>query len=59
MIEAMNGEGSVQSTITNPIRWTIADLVIFEGDRANRYDSVISVRVVGGSLLVNHRHRTI
>ncbi|GAB4379610.1 MAG: Uma2 family endonuclease [Elainellaceae cyanobacterium] len=46
MIEAMNGEGSMQSTTTNPIRWTSADLVIFEGDRANRYE------IIDGELFV-------
>lgn len=36
----------MQSTTTNPIRWTIADLVIFEGDRANRYE------IIDGELFV-------
>ncbi len=30
----------MQSTTTNPVRWTISDLVIFEGDRANRYEII-------------------
>jgi Uma2 family endonuclease len=57
MIEAMNGEGSMQSTTTNPIRWTIADLVIFEGDRANRYE------IIDGELFVTRapdwRHQAV
>ncbi|NJN89463.1 MAG: Uma2 family endonuclease, partial [Leptolyngbyaceae cyanobacterium SL_5_14] len=28
----------MQSTTTNSIRWTTADLTIFDGDRANRYE---------------------
>lgn len=57
MIEAMNGEGFMQSTTTNPIRWTIADLVIFEGDRANRYE------IIDGELFVTRapdwRHQAV
>ncbi|MCU0551869.1 MAG: Uma2 family endonuclease [Leptolyngbya sp. Prado105] len=36
----------MQSTTTNPIRWTVSDLVIFEGDRANRYE------IIDGELFV-------
>lgn len=36
----------MQSTTTNPIRWTTADLVIFEGDRSNRYE------IIDGELFV-------
>jgi Uma2 family endonuclease len=57
MIEAMNSEGFMQSTTTNPIRWTIADLVIFEGDRANRYE------IIDGELFVTRapdwRHQAV
>jgi hypothetical protein len=38
--------GSMQSTTTNSVRWTIADLTIFEGDRANRYE------IIDGELFV-------
>ncbi len=38
--------GYMQSTTTNPVRWTIADLAIFEGDRTNRYE------IVDGELFV-------
>jgi len=41
----INGEGFMQS-VTNPIRWTTADLAIFEGDRANRYE------IIDGELFV-------
>jgi Uma2 family endonuclease len=57
MIEAMNGEGFMQSTTTNPIRWTVADLVIFEGDRANCYE------IIDGELFVTRapdwRHQAV
>jgi Uma2 family endonuclease len=50
-------EGSMQSTTTNPIRWTITDLVIFEGDRANRYE------IIDGELFVTRapdwRHQAV
>jgi len=36
----------MQSTSTHPIRWTTADLVIFEGDRRNRYE------IIDGELFV-------
>ena len=36
----------MQSTTTNPVRWTIADLTIFDGDRANRYE------IIDGELFV-------
>ena len=36
----------MQSTTTNSVRWTIADLAIFEGDRANRYE------IIDGELFV-------
>ncbi|MGA7937003.1 MAG: Uma2 family endonuclease [Kovacikia sp.] len=36
----------MQSTTTSPIRWTIYDLAIFEGDRANRYE------IIDGELFV-------
>lgn len=39
-------EGSMHSTSPNPIRWTIADLVIFEGDRSRRYE------IIDGELFV-------
>ncbi|HEY9622983.1 MAG TPA: Uma2 family endonuclease [Crinalium sp.] len=47
----------MQSTTTNPIRWTITDLVIFEGDRANRYE------IIDGELFVTRapdwRHQAV
>jgi Uma2 family endonuclease len=46
MIEERMARGSMQSTTTNPVRWTIADLAIFEGDRANRYE------IIDGELFV-------
>ena len=36
----------MQSTTTNPIRWTTSDLAIFEGDRSKRYE------IIDGELLV-------
>ncbi|MBV9388243.1 MAG: hypothetical protein JOZ78_17620 [Chroococcidiopsidaceae cyanobacterium CP_BM_ER_R8_30] len=36
----------MQSTPTNPVRWTTADLGIFEGDRVNRYE------IIDGELFV-------
>ena len=36
----------MQSTTTSPIRWTTADLAIFEGDHANRY------QIIDGELFV-------
>ena len=36
----------MQSTTPNPIRWTTADLAIFEGDRAKRYE------IIAGELFV-------
>lgn len=30
----------MQSTTTHLVRWTTADLAIFEGDRANRYEII-------------------
>ena len=36
----------MQSTPTNAIRWTIADLGLFEGDRVNRYE------IIDGELFV-------
>lgn len=36
----------MQSTSANPIRWTTADLVIFEGDRSHRYE------IIDGELFV-------
>ncbi len=30
----------MESTTTSPIRWTIADLALFEGDRTNRYEII-------------------
>ncbi|HEY9626168.1 MAG TPA: Uma2 family endonuclease [Coleofasciculaceae cyanobacterium] len=36
----------MQSTTTNPIRWTTADLAIFEGDRSKRYE------IIDGELFV-------
>jgi Uma2 family endonuclease len=36
----------MQSTNTNLVRWTIADLAIFDGDRANRYE------IIDGELFV-------
>lgn len=35
----------MESTTTNPVRWTVSDLAIFEGDRANRYE------IIDGELL--------
>lgn len=47
----------MQSTTTNPIRWTTADLTIFEGDRANRYE------IIDGELFVvrapNWKHQEV
>jgi Uma2 family endonuclease len=36
----------MQSTTTHSVRWTIADLAIFDGDRANRYE------IIDGELFV-------
>jgi Uma2 family endonuclease len=36
----------MQSTTPSPVRWTIYDLAIFEGDRANRYE------IIDGELFV-------
>ncbi|KYC39801.1 hypothetical protein WA1_30080 [Scytonema hofmannii PCC 7110] len=36
----------MQSTTTNPVRWTTYDLQIFEGDRVNRYE------IIDGELFV-------
>jgi len=36
----------MQSTTTNPIRWTTSDLAIFEGDRSKRYE------IIDGELFV-------
>lgn len=36
----------MQSTTTNPVRWTISDLAIFEGDRSKRYE------IIDGELFV-------
>ena len=36
----------MESVTTSPVRWTTADLAIFEGDRANRYE------IVDGELFV-------
>lgn len=36
----------MQSTTPNPVRWTSADLSIFDGDRANRYE------IIDGELFV-------
>ena len=36
----------MESTTTSPVRWTTADLAIFEGDRANRYE------IIDGELFV-------
>ena len=30
----------MQATSTSPVRWTTEDLVLFEGDRANRYEII-------------------
>jgi Uma2 family endonuclease len=46
MIEEQMARRSMQSTPTNPVRWTIADLAIFDGDRANRYE------IIDGELFV-------
>lgn len=50
-------KGSMQSTTTNPIRWTIADLVIFEGNRSNCYE------IIDGELFVtrapNWKHQEV
>lgn len=46
MIEEQMARDSMQSTTTNPVRWTVSDLAIFEGDRANRYE------IIDGELLV-------
>lgn len=50
-------EGSMQSTTTHPIRWTIADLAIFEGDRSRRYE------IIDGELFVTRaphwRHQAV
>jgi Uma2 family endonuclease len=46
MIEEQMARGSMQSTTTNSVRWTIADLTIFEGDRTNRYE------IIDGELFV-------
>ena len=47
----------MQSTTTNPVRWTTSDLVIFEGDRVNRYE------IIDGELFVTRapdwRHQVV
>ncbi|NJO40234.1 MAG: Uma2 family endonuclease [Cyanobacteria bacterium CRU_2_1] len=47
----------MQSTTTNPVRWTVADLAIFEGDRAKRYE------IIDGELFVtrapNWKHQEV
>jgi Uma2 family endonuclease len=47
----------MQSTTSNPIRWTIADLVLFEGDRVNCYE------IIDGELFVtrapNWKHQAV
>ncbi len=47
----------MQSTTTNPIRWTTADLAIFEGDRSKRYE------IIDGELFVTRapdwRHQAV
>jgi len=57
MIKEPMARGSMQSTTTNPIRWTIADLAIFDGDRANRYE------IIDGELFVtrapNWKHQAV
>jgi hypothetical protein len=30
----------MQSTTSSPVRWTIYDLAMFEGDHANRYEII-------------------
>jgi Uma2 family endonuclease len=46
MIKERMAKGSMQSTTTSPVRWTISDLAIFEGDRINRYE------IIDGELFV-------
>jgi Uma2 family endonuclease len=46
MIKERMARGGMQSTTTNSIRWTTADLAIFEGDRANLYE------IIDGELFV-------
>jgi Uma2 family endonuclease len=50
-------EGSMHSTPPNPIRWTIADLEFFEGDRSRRYE------IIDGELFVTRapdwRHQAV
>lgn len=47
----------MQSTPTNSVRWTIADLGLFEGDRVNRYE------IIDGELFVtgapNWQHQVV
>jgi len=42
----------MQSTTTHLVRWTTADLAIFEGDRANRYE------IIEGELFVTRAPET-
>lgn len=57
MMKEKNDRGFMQSTTPNPIRWTIADLVIFEGDRSRRYE------IIDGELFVtrapNWKHQEV
>jgi Uma2 family endonuclease len=51
------GRTVMESTTTNPVRWTTHNLVIFEGDRVNRYE------IIDGELFVTRvpdwRHQAI
>jgi Uma2 family endonuclease len=46
MIKKFLSRRFMQSMTSSPVRWTIYDLAIFEGDRANRYE------VIDGELFV-------
>jgi Uma2 family endonuclease len=46
MIKESMSRRFMQSTTPSPVRWTIYDLAIFEGDRANRYE------IIDGELFV-------
>jgi Uma2 family endonuclease len=46
MIKKFLSRRFMQSTTSSPVRWTIYDLAIFEGDRANRYE------IIDGELFV-------
>jgi Uma2 family endonuclease len=55
MIEETMARGSMQSPTPHSIRWTTADLSIFEGDRVNRYEIIDGELFVTRSPNWNHQ----